>query len=263
MGLSRWMKEEKPVSEVNRFIKKTKINPNRPVRNRTAYNLFYKYQRKVLLNSIYSKDTVDKEECDDKESIRWKKWNCGKISNWKEIEYHKKKTVQEVHAELRMHFDELFGENRPVRQKRLHRKTSGTIRLHELTKIMALKWANANEDVRSLSEKRLWKIYVVMKVKCENIQLKGRKPNWRFFVKIVKICNWMPLLHRLSLVPTPHIMIPAPTTHRSTRHWLRSLSSLGPFPFTRTNYLDHIVKVEYRKSSIYKKRRIVLVKQNV
>lgn len=139
---------------MNRFITKTKIDPNRPVRNRTAYNLFYKYQRKVLLNSIYSKDTVDEDEGDDKEKVLDEKNETAeKLATEKNLSITKKKTVQEVHAELRMHFDELFGENRPVRQKRLHRKTSGTIRLHELTKIMALKWANANEDVRSFFRK--------------------------------------------------------------------------------------------------------------
>jgi len=133
MNASNKGMSKKPYSKItSKVTKKTKKDPHRPIKARSAYNFFYQFQRKMIMDSMFSMETVDEDE-----------------SELLKIIDPKKKDTIEIHAELRAQFNRFFGNASTTRKKRPHRKTHGKIEMQTLTKLVALRWKNANNDVRS------------------------------------------------------------------------------------------------------------------
>ena len=84
----------------------------------------------------------------------------------------KKKNTIEIHTELRAQCNELFASESPTRKKRAHRKTPDKIEMQKLTKLVALRWKNADENVRSFSRLKQTRTHIDTKQKCEDIQRK-------------------------------------------------------------------------------------------
>ena len=125
----------------------------KPIRARSAYNYFYQFQRKLLLKSIFSGDTIDEDEdhVGSEEKIE-SKYNALSLPGDVSTTYGyipKKKNTIEIHTELRAQCNELFASESPTRKKRAHRKTPDKIEMQKLTKLVALRWKNADENVRS------------------------------------------------------------------------------------------------------------------
>ena len=130
------------LTKKKRSSSKQQVDPRKPVRTRSAYNFFYQYQRKLLLKFMYETDgdtnnyngarLIGSEENED---------------IYKEVA--NKTNIKEVHTLLRAQMTELFGTLPVARKKRQHRKTHGKIEMEKLTKLVALRWKNASEEVRS------------------------------------------------------------------------------------------------------------------